>query len=186
VEKRETRQDSQVQTDPLKSVFLEESGVHINMSRRYARARQGNRANDAIPLNKGQPITILSSVRADATTVPLIFPGAVNRDKLKEYLKDFLVPSLHPGDIAVLDNLPCHKVGGVAELIHSAGAGILYLPPYSPDFNPIEQMWSRIKAYSRMIKARTVDALLAAIPDAFATVGVNDILGWFECAGYCR
>jgi len=167
-----------------KLVFLDESGVNTNMSRRYGRAFGGERSTDAIPLNKGKSTTILSSVRADGTTVPMVFPGAVNRERFKEYLRDYLVPSLRPGDIVVMDNLPCHKVDGVAHLIESAGAHLLYLPPYSPDLNPIEQMWSKIKAFLRMFKARTVDALLGAIPTAFSLVSVSDIFGWFSAAGY--
>lgn len=154
------------------------------MSRRYARALGGNRATDAIPLNKGQATTILSSVRSDGTTVPMVFPGAVNREKFKEYLRDYLAASLHPGDVVVMDNLPCHKVAGVTDLIEAAGVSVLYLPPYSPDLNPIEMMWSKIKAFLRMVKARTVDALLYAIPLAFRTVNISDIQGWFAAAGY--
>lgn len=170
--------------DISKLVFLDESGVSTNMSRRYARAFGGERAVDAIPLNKGQSTTILSSIRMDGTTVPIIFPGAVNREIFKEYLSDYLAASLRPGDIVIMDNLPCHKVDGVTAIIEQTGASVLYLPPYSPDLNPIEMMWSKIKAYLRMVKARTSDALLAAIPLAFATVSVSDVAGWFSTAGY--
>lgn len=165
-------------------IFLDESGVNTNMSRRYARAFGGRRAVDAVPLNKGQSTTILSTVRLDGTTVPTVFPGAVNRDKFKAYLRDFLVPTLRPGDVVVMDNLPCHKVEGVSRLIEQAGASVLYLPPYSPDLNPIEMMWSKLKAFLRKIKARTLDSLLAAIPFAFSVVSISDISGWFSAAGY--
>ena len=114
----------------------------------------------------------------------MVFPGAVNREKIKEYLRDYLAHSLRPGDVVIMDNLPCHKVAGVAELIESAGAFVLYLPPYSPDLNPIEMMWSKIKAYLRMVKARTVDTLLSAIPLAFNSVLISDIQGCFAAAGY--
>ena len=95
-----------------------------------------------------------------------------------------LVDFLRPGDIVIMDNLRSHKVHGVAELIESAGATVLYLPPYSPDLNPIEEMWSKIKAYLRMVKARSLDTLLPAIPHAFASVCLSDIQGWFLHAGY--
>lgn len=167
-----------------KLVFLDESGVNTNMSRRYAWAFGGKRAVDAVPLNKGKSTTILSSVRLDGTTVPTVFSGAVNRDKFKEYLRHCLVPSLHTGDVVIMDNLPCHKVDGVSDLIEQAGAIVLYLPPYSPDLNPIEMMWSKVKAFLRMCKARSFDSLLAAIPDAFSTVSISDIQGWFSAAGY--
>jgi len=154
-------------------VFLDESGVNINMSRRYARAFGGHRAVDTIPLNKAQSTTILSSVRLDGTTVSTVFPGAVNRDKFKDYLRDRLVPTLRAGDV-IMDNLPCHKVEGVREIIEQAGASVLYLPPYSPDFNPIEMMWSKIKALLRAAKARSVDALFSAIATVFSHVSVSD------------
>ena len=184
VAKREAWPDSVASIDLDKLVFLDESGVNTNMSRRYARAYGGERATDAVPLNKGQSTTIRSSVRMDGTTVPMVFPGAINREKFKEYLRDYLAFSLRPGDVVIMDNLPCHKVMGVAELIEAAGAFILYLPPYSPDLNPIEMMWSKIKAYLRMVKARTTDALLSAIPLAFSKVIISDIQGWFAGAGY--
>lgn len=169
---------------PEKLVFLDESGVNTNMSRRYAWAFGGKRAVDAVPLNKGKSTTILSSVRLDGTTVPTVFSGAVNRDKFKEYLRDCLVPSLRCGDVVIMDNLPCHKVDGVTDLIEQAGATVLYLPPYSPDLNPIEMMWSKIKAFLRMSKARSLDSLLATIPTAFSYVSISDIHGWFSAAGY--
>jgi transposase len=170
--------------DARQLVFLDESGVNTNMSRRYARSAVGQRANDGIPLNTGKSTTILSSVRLDGTTVPIFFAGAVNREKFKEYLKDHLVPTLKPGDIVIMDNLRTHKVDGVAELIQSAGAFPVYLPPYSPDLNPIEEMWSKIKAYLRKVKARTSGALEKAIVDAFACISVSDIFGWFSHSGY--
>lgn len=127
---------------------------------------------------------MLSSIRADGSTVPMIFSGAVNRERFKEYLKEYLLPALKPGDIVVADNLRAHKGDGIAELIASVGAVMLYLLSYSPDFNPIEQMWSKIKAYLRAVKARSVDALLAAIPLAFDSISPSDARGWFSHAGY--
>ena len=170
--------------DAGKLVFLDESGVNTNMSRRYARSIIGQRANDAIPLNTGKSTTILSSVRLDGTIVPVLFTGAVNRDRFLDYLKEHLVPTLQPGDLVIMDNLRTHKVDGVATLIQSAGAVPVYLPPYSPDLNPIEEMWSKIKAYLRKVKARSSDLLVQAIKDAFSTVSVSDIFAWFEHAGY--
>jgi transposase len=165
-------------------VFLDESGVNTNMARHYASELNGKRANDSIPLNKGRTTTILSSDRSDGSTVSIVFSGVVNREKFKEYIQKHLVPTLHPGDFGTMDNLPCHKVAGIVPIIEKAGASVMYLPPYSPDLNPIEQMWSRLKACLRMVKACTLDALLSAVPDALATVSVQDIIGWFQCAGY--
>ncbi len=170
--------------DVNKLVFLDESGSNTDMSRLYARAKGGARANDAIPLNTGTSTTMLSSVRLNADPVYTTFSGAVNGERFKEYLRDLLIPTLQPGDIVIMDNLRAHKVSGIAELIESAGAFLVYLPPYSPDFNPIEQMWSKIKAFLRMVKARTVDALLEAIPLAFRSIAASDVVGWFSHAGY--
>jgi transposase len=178
--------DAQGEMDIEKLVFLDESGVNTNMSRLYARSEGGARANDAVPLNTGVSTTILSSVRMSGETVYTMFPGAVNGERFKEYLKELLVDSLRPGDIVIMDNLRSHKVAGVVELIESAGAFVLYLPPYSPDLNPIEQMWSKIKSYLRMVKARSVDTLIQAIPQAFRLVSTDDIEGWFSHAGYCQ
>ena len=150
------------------------------MTRRYARAKDGRRANDHTPLNTGKTTTILSSVRADGTTVPLFLSGSLNG----EYIEQRLVPTLHAGDIVVMDNLRCHKVKGIKQAIEKAGAHILYLPPYSPDLNPIEQMWSKIKTLLRKVKARSVDVLLKALPSAFDAIFVQDILGWFHLDGY--
>ena len=114
------------------------------MLRLYARAKGAQRANDAIPLNTGASTTILSSLRLDGETVFTTFSGAVNGERFKEYLREFLVESLRPEDIVFMDNLRSHKVLGVTELIEAAGATVLYLPPYSPDLNPIEHIWSKL------------------------------------------
>ena len=114
----------------------------------------------------------------------MTFSEAVNRERFKEYLREYLAPTLREGDVVIMDNLPCHKVEGVKSIIEQAGATVLYLPPYSPDLHPIEMMWSQIKSFLRMLKARTLDALLAAIPLAFAAVRISDILGWFAASGY--
>lgn len=182
--KRDEWKEAQKQMDLSKLVFLDESGVNTDMTRRYARAYKGTRAHGSAPLNKPTSTTILSSIRADGTTVPLIFSGALNREKFKEYLREYLLPTLKPGDIVIADNLKAHKGDGISELVASVGAVIIYLPPYSPDLNPIELMWSKIKAYLRMVQARTIDSLRDAIPKAFSSVNQQDAIGWFAFDGY--
>jgi len=172
--------------DSTKLIFLDESGVNTGMTRLYGRAFEGERVVDYIPDVRFQRTSILSSVRLDGSYVPMIFSGSLTGELFKEYLKKFLVPTLKPGDIVIMDNLSSHKVAGVNEIIESAKAKIMYLPPYSPDLNPIEQMWSKIKAYLRKIKARTKDTLYAEIKNAFNIVSKVDILGWFGCAGYSK
>ena len=165
-------------------MFLDESGVNTDMTRCYARAKNGQRANVHTPLNTGKTTTIVSSVRTDGTTVPIFLSGSLNGETFKDYIEKQLAPTLHKGDIVVMDNLRCHKVKGIKQAIEKAGAHILYLPPYSPDLNPIEQMWSKIKSLLRKVKARSVDALLEALPVAFGAITVQDILGWFHLDGY--
>lgn len=154
------------------------------MTRHYARAKSGQRANDHAPLNTGKTTTIVSSVRTDGTTVPQFLSGSLNGAIFKEYIEQHLVPTLRAGDIVVMDNLRSHKVNGIKEAIEKVGAHVLYLPPYSPDLNPIEQMWSKIEAFLRKVKARSVDVLLKALPAAFDTISIQDILGWFHLDGY--
>lgn len=184
VAKRKVWKELQKKFDIEHLVFLDESGVNIDMTRRYGRAYGGTRVHDAAPCNKPTSTTILSSIRVDGTTVPIVFSGALNREKFKQYLTDNLLPTLKPGDIVIADNLRAHKGDGIEECVKASGAEILYLPPYSPDLNPIEKLWSKIKAFLRMVKARSVDALIPAITLAFAEVSMQDAIGWFASSGY--
>ena len=144
-------------------VFLDESGVNIDMARRYGRGKGGRRVVDHAPLNTPQSTTILSSVRLDGGVAFTTFQGGTTGDKFLTYLKDVLIPTLHPGDIVVMDNLRTHHIQAVGELLHGAGAEVLYLPPYSPDLNPIEKLWSKVKAILRKLRVRSPDALDDAI-----------------------
>ena len=165
-----------------KLVFLDESGVNINMTRFYGRAKGKKRVYDDVPAKRTKRTTLLSSVRLDGTIVKKVFQGALNGKIFLDYIKNILVPTLHKGDIVVMDNLSCHKVKGVKEAIEQAGASVLYLPPYSPDFNPIEMMWSKIKSLLRKWKARTSNMLAIFIRMAFSSVTTENIQNWFsEC-----
>jgi transposase len=163
---------------------LDESGVNTGMTRLYGRALNGNRVNDYVPDVRFERISILSSVRLDGTMVPLTFEGALNGDLFKAYIKDCLAPTLKKGDIVVMDNLSSHKVKGVTEPITEAGANVVYLPPYSPDFNTIELVWSKVKAYLKKIKARSSDRLFGAISDALDSISLSDIRNWFAHDNY--
>jgi transposase len=186
ITKRTIWKEQQAAMDIDSLLFLDESGVNINMTRRYGRAQGKQRVEDFAPLNTPKTTTILSSVRTDGTTVRKFISGSLNGKIFLEYIQEDLAPSLHVGDFVIMDNLRCHKVEGVIEAIERVGAHVLYLPPYSPDLNPIEMMWSKIKAILRKVKARTVDALLSALPIAFNAVFVNDIIGWFHESGYSQ
>lgn len=179
------KQENHVELPVDKLVFLAESGVNIDMVRRYGRAKNKNRVNDYAPVNTPKKTTLVSSVRLDGTQAYEFFQGSLNGKNFLSYVKNTLIPNLKKGDIVVMDNLSCHKVKGVKEAIEEAGVSVLYLPPYSPDFNPIEMMWSKIKALLRNWKTDTPELLHSVIPDAFSSVSVSDISGWFTASGYC-
>ena len=170
--------------DPACLVFLDESGVNTGMTRLYGRGGSHERVVEAVPDTRFHRTTILSSVRLDGTIVPIVFEGALNGNIFKAYVAEWLVPSLRPGDIVVMDNLSSHKVSGVVAAIEEAGAMVLFLPPYSPDFNPIELMWSKIKAILRKLKVRSKDLLDDAISYALDSVTPSDIAGWLKHDGY--
>ena len=173
------------ETEASHLVFLDESGVNINMTRRYGRGKGGQRVVDHTPLNTPQSTTILSSIRLDGEMACTTFQGGTTGDKFLTYLKDVLIPPLRPGDIVVMDNLRTHHIQAVCELLHDAGADVLYLPPYSPDLNPIEKLWSKVKAILRKLRVRSPDALDDAIRSALSSASALDYAGWFRCAGYC-
>ena len=179
------KQENRVELPVDKLVFLDESGVNIDMVRRYGRAKNKNRVNDYAPVNTPKKTTLVSSVRLDGTQAYEFFQGSLNGKNFLSYVKNTLIPTLKKGDIVVMDNLSCHKVKGVKEAIEEAGASVLYLPPYSPDFNPIEMMWSKMKTLLRNWKTDTPELLHSVIPDAFSSVSVSDISGWFTASGYC-
>jgi transposase len=165
-------------------VFLDESSINTGMTRHYGRGKSSNRVVDYAPDVRFERTTILSSVRATGDMVPCIFEGSLNGEIFTKYVSEFLAPTLREGDIVIMDNLSSHKVEGVIKTINAAGAKILYLPPYSPDLNPIEMMWSKIKAYLRKAKARTKAMLEVAIAQALNSVTISDILAWFAENGY--
>ena len=179
------KQENHVELPVDKLVFLDESGVNIDMVRRYGRAKNKNRVNDYAPVNTPKKTTLVSSVRLDGTQAYEFFQGSLNGKNFLSYVKNTLIPTLKKGDIVVMDNLSCHKVKGVKEAIEEAGASVLYLPPYSPDFNPIEMMWSKMKTLLHNWKTDTPELLYSVIPDAFSSVSVSDISGWFTASGYC-
>jgi transposase len=170
--------------DSTKLVFLDECGVNTGMTRLYGRGPKNERVVDAVPDTRFHQTTILSSIRMDGTTVPCVFEGALNGELFREYVRKFLAPTLRPGDIVVMDNLSSHKVSGVVEAIEAAQAKVMFLPPYSPDLNPIEMMWSKVKAILRKLKTRTKELLIDAIAFALDCVCASDAAGWFSHDGY--
>ena len=165
-------------------MFLDESGVTTKLTRLYGRAMRGERAHDAAPHGHWGVRTPIGSIRGDGLTTCMTIDAPTDKNVFATYVRRILVPSLKPGDIVVMDNLRSHKTPEVAELIRGAGAQIHFLPPYSPDLNPIEKMWSKIKAILRGIAARTSLALHRAIRKALFQVTPQDAASWFTSCGY--
>lgn len=155
------------------------------MARRYGWGKGSQRVVDHTPLNTPTSTTILSSIRLDGAMAFTTFPGGTTADRFLTYLKETLIPTLRPGDLVVMDNLRTHHIQAVGELLHSAGVDGLCLPPYSPDLNPIEKLWSKVKAILRKLRVRSPDPLPSAIRFAFSCVSANDCVGWFRCSAYC-
>jgi len=167
-------------------VFIDESGAKTNMTRLYGRCFGGQRVVDAAPHGHWCTTTMISALRFDGRTTDMVVEGATDGDVFRTYAERILAPTLRPGDRVVMDNLAPHKMPAVVAAIEATGAQVCFLPPYSPDLNPIEKMWSKIKAYLRKVEARTKEALWQAIGDALKTVTASDALGWFEACGYTR
>lgn len=154
------------------------------MTRLYGRGAKGVRIIETVPQNYGENITMLATVSLSGIEAPMTINGAVDGVVFKVYVEEVLSPTLKTGDVVVMDNLPAHKVAGIRDLIEACGARLIYLPPYSPDLNPIEKCWSKIKTYLRKAKARTRDELEKALREALLLVTEEDAQGWFRSCGY--
>lgn len=166
-------------------VFVDEAGVNLAMSRRYARSLQGTRAYGDRPDGRGKNVTMIGGVSLQGFVAALTFQGGTNSLAFQTYVTEVLVPNLWQGACVVMDNFSSHKVAGIKEAIEAAGARLVYLPPYSPDFNPIENCWSKVKEYLRSKAPRTYEALDQAITEAFNAVTIKDMIGWFtHCCYY--
>ena len=174
----------QTKADPCKLIFLDESGAKTNMTRLYDRALKGRRCYDKAPVGRWESITMLSSIRLDGEIQSLMFEGAVDRKMFEAYIEQVLGPSLRPGDIVIMDNLSSHKSRVAQEFVESRSASYVFLPAYSPDFNPIEKMWSKIKQILRSLKARAEEELFDAVAKALSMVTAEDTQGWFKSCGY--
>ena len=156
------------------------------MTRHYARAWKSQRAVDKTPLNTPCNTTVLSSIRLNGECAYTVYPGGTTEERFAEYLKTKLLPTLSEEDIIVMDNMRSHHAKAVKQLLDSSKVTYLYLPPYSPDLNPIEKMWSKMNAFLRKQKVRAVDKLSDAINDALKTISVSDCIGWFHSCGYMQ
>jgi transposase len=169
---------------PTRLVFVDETGLNTAMSRLRARARFGTRAFGKAPKGKHLNLTVVGAIALDGVRAIMAYEGGTTRDAFLRFVREALAPSLHPGDVVVMDNLRAHYTDGVEHAIKAAGATVLYLPPYSPELNPIEQAWSKLKAYLRRLEARTLAALAAALPAYRMAIRDSDLAGWFNHCGY--
>jgi len=166
--------------NPDQLVFLDESGVKTNMTRLRGRAKHGRRLFAHAPHGHWCTTTLISAIRINGETATMELDGATDSLAFRAYVDRVLVPSLHAGDVVVMDNLRAHYDEESIKLIERIGARVLFLPPYSPDFNPIEKMWSKIKSILRKLKARSQKELSEAIAKAFKSVTPADATGWFS------
>lgn len=176
--------DGQLDLDPEKLVFIDETGANTKMARLRGRAPRGERCRAGVPHGHWKTTTFTAGLRLSGITAPMVLDGPMDGAAFLAYIEQGLVPELKPGDIVIMDNLPAHKVGGVRKAIEDAGAGLLYLPPYSPDFNPIEMAFAKLKALLRKAAARTVDELWQAIAEALEAFTTEECRNYFTAAGY--
>jgi transposase len=172
----------QVETEQL--VFVDEMGTNTSLSPVYAWAKKGQRAYWSVPRNRGANTTVLSSMSTEGMGPSLTVEGATDTVVFEAYVEQVLAPTLHSGQVVVMDNLSAHKGDRIHELIEERGCKLLYLPSYSPDLNPIEEAFSKIKGLVREAEARTREALVEAIGWALSAVTTEDIRGFFEHCGY--
>jgi transposase len=170
--------------DAKRLIVVDECGSNIALTPLYARAPKGQRAHGGVPRNRGKNTTLLGSLSLSGIGACMIIEGSVNAAAFEAYVEHILVPSLSAGQIVVLDNLSVHKGARVRQLLEERGCELLFLPAYSPDCSPIEETFSKLKAFLRRVGARTHEALQEAIGQALETVTAQDALGWFTHCGY--
>lgn len=165
-------------------IFLDEFGINLTMTRTHARAPLGERAHVTEPFHHGSNMSVISALGVHGVCAPMMIEGAVNSEVFELYVKHLLVPCLRPGNLVLLDNVKFHYSPRALEWIEEAGARVVHLPAYSPDFNPIEGCIAKLKTILRSFKARTKRTLTNALAKALTLITKDDIRGWFEHAGY--
>jgi transposase len=176
--------ESQIDLDPERLVFVDETWASTNMARRYGRCPRGERLRMSVAHGHWKTTTVIAGLRTSGIVAPFVIDSAVDRDVFETWIKQVLIPELRAGDIVVMDNLSSHKGPRVEALIESAGAELRYLPPYSPDFNPIENAFAKLKALLRKEAARSVDALWSAIGRLVDLITPAEAINMFAAAGY--
>jgi transposase len=175
---------TQPDLNPARLVFIDETGASTKMARLYGRSRRGSRCVAATPHGRWKTTTFVGGLRLAGMTAPMVLDGPMDGPAFLAYVEQVLVPTLQPGDIVVLDNLPAHKPAEVRQTIEAMGAELRYLPPYSPDLNPIEMAFSKFKALLKTAAARTVQDLWQAIAEALSHFTPDECRNYFVAAGY--
>jgi transposase len=170
--------------DPERFIFLDETGATTNMVRRYGWGPRGKRLVDAAPHGHWRTTPFIAGLRSSGLVAPLVLDGPMTGRAFLAYVEQVLAPALSPGDVVVLDNLAAHKVAGIEQAIRAAGASLMYLPPYSPDLNPIEQAFAKLKALLRKAAARTRDALWNTIGDLLNSFTPDECQNYLANSGY--
>jgi transposase len=176
--------DSQRDLDPARLVFIDETGASTKMARRHGRAPRGQRLRSSVPHGHWKTTTFVGALRLTGMTAPMVLDGPMNGAWFLAYVEQVLAPTLKPGDMVIMDNLPAHKGASVRAAIEAVGARLLLLPPYSPDLNPIENAFSKLKAMLRKAAARTIDRLWDAIAQIIQTYSTQECANYFAAAGY--
>jgi transposase len=184
LKRRQAWFDAQPDLDPNKLVFIDETWASTNMARRHGRAPKGERLRASVPHGHWKTTTVVAGLRLAGIAAPWVLDGPINSDAFQTYVAKVLAAELEPGDIVVMDNLSSHKGAKVREIIEAAGASLLYLPPYSPDFNPIENAFSKLKAHLRKAAERTVEGLWRAIGKLVDSFSPQECANYFAAAGY--
>jgi transposase len=182
--RREAWFEGQLDLDPNALVFIDETGASTKMARRHGRAPRGERLRASVPHGHWKTTTFVGGLRLSGMTAPMVLDGPMTSDWFLAYVEQILVPTLRPGDIVILDNLAAHKGAAVQRAIEAVGASLRFLPPYSPDLNPIENAFAKFKAFLRKTAARTVDQLWEAIAEAIDTFSPPECANYFAAAGY--
>jgi transposase len=170
--------------DANRLLFIDECGSNIALTPRYGWAPKGERAIGSVPRNRGKNTTLIASLGWQGMGECMIMEGATTAAVFEQYIEQILAPALSPGQIVIMDNLSCHKGEKIRQLIEARGCQLLFLPSYSPDLSPIEEAFSKLKAFLRRVEARTHEALQEAIIQALLTITAHDAHGWFGHCGY--
>jgi transposase len=176
--------EAQPDLDPAKLVFVDETGASTKMARIRGRAPRGQRCRAGVPHGHWKTTTFTAGLRLSGFTAPMVLDGPMRGEVFRAWTEQALAPTLNPGDTVILDNLPAHKVAGVREAVEKVGARLLFLPPYSPDFNPIENAFAKLKALLRKAAARTITDLWAAIGNSLSACTPDECQNYFQAAGY--